>query len=263
MSHSRPRTLAAATLLAAAVLAAGVALASGANAAPTPTTAPTATVPTPGTSPSLPNAPTDLHVTAVTTGSVTLAWTAPAVTSAAIEGYNISYTQAFNDIYWLQQVGNVTTVTITGNISATKQYSFGVSARDILGHTGLGSNRVTVVTPASDTASDQTPPSAPGNLQVTAADSSGASLAWTASTDNVGVTGYHVYRFDGLYISTLVGSTSGTAITVPLPTAAIGSWYVRALDAAGNLSATSNTANVPVTTTTPPTTTPRPRRVAG
>ncbi|MEU4238487.1 cellulose binding domain-containing protein [Actinoplanes sp. NPDC026619] len=264
MTPYRPRTLTVATLLATAGLAALVALSTSAAAAPTPTPTltlptgdltpwPSGTAPTLGTSPSPPTAPTDLHVTAVTSSSVTLAWTAATPTTVSIAGYNINYNQAFNDIYWSQQIGNVTTATITDGIRPTGQYSFRVIARDDLGHTGASSNTVVVVTPASDTAADRTPPTAPGNLQVAGVTGSSAQLTWTGSTDDVGVTGYNVYRFDGLYVSTLVGTTTGTTLTAPLPTAAIGSWYVRAKDAAGNLSAVSNTANAPPpTTTTPP-----------
>jgi cellulose binding protein with CBM2 domain/fibronectin type III domain protein len=252
---NRPKFVAA-TLLAATTVAAAVVLMSAPPGVAASTATPTATPPTIGTSPSLPNAPIDLHVAAVTSTSVTLAWTAPAPTSASVAGYTISYTQAFNDIYWQQQVGTVTTVTITANIAPTRQYSFSVATRDTLGHTGAAAYVSGVVTPASDTASDQSPPSAPGNLRVAAVTAAGTELTWTASTDNVGVTGYQVYRFDGLYVSTLVGTTTATTLTVPASATPIGSWYVRAADAAGNLSAASNTATAPTTTT--PTTPPVP-----
>ena len=41
---------------------------------------------------------------------------------------------------------------------------------------------------------DTTPPTVPGGLRSTGTTSSSVSLAWTASTDNVGVTGYDVFR---------------------------------------------------------------------
>ncbi len=41
---------------------------------------------------------------------------------------------------------------------------------------------------------DTMPPSAPANLAVTSASSTQVNLSWTASTDNVGVTGYMVER---------------------------------------------------------------------
>ncbi len=243
MLRFRPRTLPAATLLAAAAM---FVAASAAHADPTP-----------GTSPALPGPPADLHVTAVTSTSVTLAWTASTPTSAGIDGYEVSYNQAFNDIVWLLPVGNVTTVTIASNIRPTGQYSFNVRAKDTLGHSSYGSNTVSVVTPASDTAADRTPPTAPTGLQVTGTSTAGAALAWSPSTDDVAVTGYHVYRFDGLFVSTLVATVTGTSYTAPIVTPR-DTFYVRARDAAGNLSATSNMVSAPNTTTTPTTPPPAP-----
>ena len=48
---------------------------------------------------------------------------------------------------------------------------------------------------------DTTPPSAPSGLTATATSSSSVSLSWTASTDNVGVTGYNIFR-NGVQIGT-------------------------------------------------------------
>ncbi|UVS79551.1 fibronectin type III domain-containing protein [Actinokineospora sp. UTMC 2448] len=79
---------------------------------------------------------------------------------------------------------------------------------------------------------DTQAPTAPGNLRATGATSTSASLAWTASTDNVGVTAYDVYTG-----STLAASTSGTTATLTGLTP--GTSYqvsVRARDAAGNTS---------------------------
>ncbi|MEV6212303.1 glycoside hydrolase family 6 protein [Kitasatospora sp. NPDC051914] len=81
---------------------------------------------------------------------------------------------------------------------------------------------------------DTTAPSVPTGLAGTATSSSVA-LTWTASTDNVGVTGYDVYR-NGI----LVGSTAGTSFTNTGLTASTAySYTVRAKDAAGNVSAAS------------------------
>lgn len=48
--------------------------------------------------------------------------------------------------------------------------------------------------PVSPPAGDGTPPSAPTDLKVTAAEFRAVSLAWSGSSDNVGVSGYYVYR---------------------------------------------------------------------
>ncbi|MGP4094092.1 carbohydrate-binding protein, partial [Nonomuraea sp. KM90] len=53
---------------------------------------------------------------------------------------------------------------------------------------------------------DTAAPSVPGNLRSTGVTSSSVSLAWNASTDNVGVTGYNVYR-GGTLVTTGTGTT--------------------------------------------------------
>ncbi|MGW2398071.1 cellulase family glycosylhydrolase [Kitasatospora sp. NPDC001664] len=85
-------------------------------------------------------------------------------------------------------------------------------------------------------------PSAPTGLTVTGSTASTVALSWTASTDNLGVTGYDVYRG-----TTLAGTASGTTYTDSGLTAATAySYTVRARDAAGNVSA----ASAPVSATT-------------
>jgi chitodextrinase len=83
---------------------------------------------------------------------------------------------------------------------------------------------------------DTTPPSTPGSLAVTATTSNSVSLAWNASTDNVGVTGYAISR-NGTEIAT----ATGTTFTDTGRTASTSYTYtVKARDAAGNLSGASN-----------------------
>jgi chitodextrinase len=87
---------------------------------------------------------------------------------------------------------------------------------------------------------DTQPPTAPGNLRSTGTTSSSASLAWNASTDNVGVTGYDVQQ-DGSTVTTV----SGTSTTVSgLAASTTYQFRVRARDAAGNTSGFSNTISV-------------------
>ena len=89
---------------------------------------------------------------------------------------------------------------------------------------------------------DTTPPTAPTNVAATVTTATSVSLSWTASTDNVGVAGYDVYRG-----STLVGTTAGTTFTDSgLSPATAYTYTVKAYDAAGNLSPASS----PVTATT-------------
>src|SRR5205085_24322 len=63
----------------------------------------------------------------------------------------------------------------------------------------------TATTTATITApADTTPPTVPGNLTATAPGATQVALTWTASTDNVGVTGYQVERCTGASCSTFV-----------------------------------------------------------
>ena len=90
---------------------------------------------------------------------------------------------------------------------------------------------------------DTTPPTAPTNLAVTGTTAASVSLSWSASTDNVGVVAYDVYRN-----GTKVGTASGTTYTDTGLTAGTAYTYtVRARDGAGNVSAASSG----VTATTP------------
>ncbi|UOZ11044.1 proprotein convertase P-domain-containing protein [Amycolatopsis sp. WQ 127309] len=82
---------------------------------------------------------------------------------------------------------------------------------------------------------DTTAPSAPGNPRSTGTTASSVSLAWDASTDNTGVTGYDVYN--GSTLATSVAGTSATVSGLNPDTAY--SFTVKAKDAAGNASAAS------------------------
>src|SRR3989454_7141497 len=98
-------------------------------------------------------------------------------------------------------------------------------------------------TPTSAPA-DTTAPTTPAGLAASAPTSSSLTLSWSASTDDVGVAGYRVYR-DG----TLVTSPSGTSASITgLSTGVPYSFTVSAFDAAGNVS----TPSAPLSVTTPP-----------
>jgi chitodextrinase len=96
---------------------------------------------------------------------------------------------------------------------------------------------------------DTTPPSTPQNLTVTGTTSSGVSLAWSGSSDNVGVTGYDVFSRTGTSGSFgLVGSATGTSFSSGgLAPDTQYQFFVVARDAAGNTS--GNSATVTATTT--------------
>ena len=96
---------------------------------------------------------------------------------------------------------------------------------------------------------DTTPPSTPSGLTASAVDTTTVNLSWTASTDDVGVIGYNVYRDNG---TAPIGTTTTPSYTDT--TASPGTSYtyeVSAVDAAGNESGqASTTVSTPSAVTT-------------
>lgn len=87
------------------------------------------------------------------------------------------------------------------------------------------------------TTSDSEAPSAPGNLTVTGVTSTSVALAWTASTDNVAVSGYDVY-VDNAFQTSVTSTSAAISGLAPSTTYTL---YVVARDAAGNKSNSSAT----------------------
>ncbi|WP_415793662.1 GEVED domain-containing protein, partial [Flavobacterium saliperosum] len=95
---------------------------------------------------------------------------------------------------------------------------------------------VNLVTGTADT----TTPTAPTSLTASGTTQTTTNLSWTAATDNVGVTGYDVYQ--GATLKATVTTTSYAVTGLTAATAY--TFSVKAKDAAGNISAASNTVNV-------------------
>ena len=108
-----------------------------------------------------------------------------------------------------------------------------VSVTDIC---SSGSNIMTVTLTGGGDTSDTTPPSTPTGLTASIVNSDSPYISWTASTDNVGVSGYNIYRND-----TYLKSVSGTpTIDDSVSRSTTSSYTVTAYDAAGNESAQSS-----------------------
>jgi acid phosphatase type 7 len=102
------------------------------------------------------------------------------------------------------------------------------------------------------TVPDNTSPSAPTNLAASNATPGEIDLSWSASSDNIGVTNYDIYRG-----GSMVGTVAGNALTYQDTSVTAGTSYsytVRARDAAGNSSTDSNSATA--TATSPPVASP-------
>ena len=87
-------------------------------------------------------------------------------------------------------------------------------------------------TPTTTTAADTVPPTTPTHLRVTLGTQTSLTLSWDASTDNVGVIGYRVWRNGNLL--SLQPGTSRTQVSLICSTAY--KYEVAAFDAAGNVS---------------------------
>jgi hypothetical protein len=141
-------------------------------------------------------------------------------------------------------------VTVAPGATASVNYSVTSRAGTPAGAYGVWAAIVDAVNSAHDTtavatyivAADTVPPTAPSSLTASIVRKQVA-LAWHASTDNIGVTGYRVLR-NGSVVTT----TSGTAWT-DLTVLSGAVYTVAAFDAAGNVSAPSNSATLKTTST--------------
>ena len=125
-------------------------------------------------------------------------------------------------------------------------YNYRVRSADAAGNLRLGANRTFTTLAGSP---DSTPPSVPTNLVAQAVSATQINLSWTASTDNVAVTGYRVFR-NGIQIATV---TTLTYSSVSLTPNTSYTYTVAATDAQNNTSAPSAPASA---TTLPDTTLP-------
>ncbi|MCX5600314.1 discoidin domain-containing protein [Streptomyces phaeochromogenes] len=174
-----------------------------------------------------PDAPADLAYTEPATGQIRLTWQA-SDDNTGVTGYDV---YAKNELL-TSVAGTVTSYTDNRPASATVSYF--VRARDAAGNVSGNSNTVTRRGETGDTQA----PTAPANLALTEPAAGQIRLAWNASSDNTGVTGYDVYANNEL-LTTVAGTV--TTYTDNRSASATVSYFVRAKDAAGNVSGDSNT----------------------
>ncbi|WP_238013918.1 discoidin domain-containing protein [Dactylosporangium sp. AC04546] len=129
--------------------------------------------------------------------------------------------------------GTGNTVSIPFSQTTTRYVRINISA-----NTGWAAAQISELEVYGPSTGDTQAPTAPGNLAYTQPASGQIRLTWTASTDNVGVTGYDIYANGSLRTS-----VAGNVLTYTdtQPDSATVSYYVKAKDAAGNQSANSNT----------------------
>nr|WP_249684758.1 GEVED domain-containing protein [Flavobacterium sp. CYK-55] len=176
-----------------------------------------------------PTAPT-LAASGTTQTGTSLSWSG-ATDNVAVTGYDV-----YKDGVLLGST-SATSYTVSG-LTASTTYVFTVKAKDAAGNASVASNAVSVTTLAPVV--DTTAPSAPSALAASGTTATTTNLAWTASTDNIGVTGYDVYQ-NGVFKAT--STTTSYAVTGLTATTTY-TFYVIAKDAAGNASTASNTVSV-------------------
>jgi chitodextrinase len=185
------------------------------------------------------------------TGATTAGGTVPAGSSSR------SFTPPFSGdavLYLVDSTGHAgsastpgTSYSVTG--LASGPYGYRVRAADAAGNLSIYSNVATATIQGSDTQ----PPTAPGGLTAITVSAGRIDLAWTGSTDNVGVTGYRIERCQGAGCTTFAQMATTTATTLSdtgLTPSTSYTYRVRANDAAGNLSGASSTASATTTAAT-------------
>ncbi len=184
---------------------------------------------------------------AVLSGSqINLSW------SASTDNVGVTSYQVFNGANLIGS--SATTSAIISPITTGTTYSFSVQASDAANNHSARSLVVTVtvptptpVPPPPAPTPDTTAPSIPGNPTAVISGTQ-AKISWTASTDNIGVTGYQIFK-----TGVLAGKTNATTFTVTaLGAGTTNVFTVKSFDAAGNLSAASNPVQVIIPSATPP-----------
>jgi chitodextrinase len=188
-----------------------------------------------------PTVPTGLTANATSSSQISLSWNA-STDNVGVTGYMI-----YRNGSYLKEVTTGTS-TIDSGLAPSTQNCYQVSAIDAAGNESTRSTETCAIAPAT---SDTQAPTVPTGLTANATSSSQISLSWNASTDNVGVTGYRVYR-GGTFLKTVATGTS--TIDSGLSPSTSYCYQVSAIDAAENESA--NSAQVCAMTQAPPLTPP-------
>ena len=161
-------------------------------------------------------------------GALSISWTAPASDGgAAVSGYKLYRGTTAGGETLLKTLGNVTSYTDSAIANGTT-YFYVVSATNAVGE-GARSNELSA-------RADTSAPSTPGAPKLVVAGTSQLALDWSPSTDNVGVTGYRLYR-NGALIATVAETEY---LDSGLVAATTYTYSLRAIDAVGNASGASS-----------------------
>ena len=175
-----------------------------------------------------PAAPASLSTTDATTTSISVAWP-PAADDVGVAGYGLYRNGS------LAGSASGLTYTFTGLACGTT-YTLAVDTYDAAGN--RSAKTTTTAATAACPPPDTEAPSVPTGLNASGATATTVFLGWTASTDDVGVTGYELFRN-----GTSAGTTAGLSFTFSsLACETSYTFEVRAFDAAGNRSGKASLA---------------------
>ncbi len=184
-----------------------------------------------------PSTPGNPRVSNLTCDSVVFSWDA-STDNVGVVAYDI-----YHDGQFMKSVAG-TVLSTDLAVVAGAQWGLYVNARDAADKISVSSNSVSITPPPCQV--DTQAPTTPTGLVGTASGTS-VTLRWTASTDNIQVRAYDIYRGGAK-----VGTVSGTGATAPVTTFIDSglaprtsyAYQVIARDAQTNSSGRSNTATV-------------------
>ena len=183
-----------------------------------------------------PTLPTNLTASNITTNSFTVTWTA-SIDNVAVKSYDV-----YKDGVLAQNTIG-TSFSFTG-LNQNTTYNITVKARDAANNISTTSLPLSVKTLTAPPADTQVP-TLPTNLMASNITTNSFTVTWTASTDNVAVASYDVYR-DGVLAQNTIGTSFSFTGLNQNTTYNI---TVKARDAANNISAASLPLSVKTLTT--------------
>ncbi|SEW17064.1 Por secretion system C-terminal sorting domain-containing protein [Chryseobacterium wanjuense] len=172
--------------------------------------------------------------------SQTITWNVAGTTANGVNAANV-------DILWSTDSGTTWSTLLAGtpndgSQAVTIPNSATTTGRIMVkgsNHIFFDVNNANITVNAGSGGTDTVAPTAPV-LAASGTTSTSTNLSWSGATDNVAVTGYDVYQG-----ASLIGSTASTSYTVTsLTPSTTYSFSVKAKDAAGNVSPSSNTVSV-------------------
>jgi hypothetical protein len=167
--------------------------------------------------------------TTATTSNIS--WTTNESSTSQVE-YGSSST--YNASSTLDSATTTSHTVLLSGLATSTLYHFRILSADSNNNLATSTDYTFTTTSGPDVSA----PTAPGSFTATSTSSSQINLSWNASSDNIGVSGYNIYRNNSFLASTTQLSYSDTGLTASTAY----SYYSNAFDAANNLSSSSTPA---------------------